>query len=138
MELLPGEWPLHMLDVLPGPSRPLLLDGVLEKGLQGEQHAHHVLGGEHADVQHCKGTGAAITSGRDSNPLDMATAFVDCSLNCSAHCPWNLDNSNWLDGTQCDIFKNTAVTVGLYTHISVSLVSSSGHNMSEHLQYTNR
>lgn len=88
MELLPGEWSLHVLDVLPGPSRPLLLDGILEKGLQGEQHAHHVLGGEHADVQHCKGQGAAITLGRDSNP------FVHCSFNCSAQCPWILDNSN--------------------------------------------
>lgn len=54
MELLPGEWSLHVLDVLPGPARPLLLDGVLQKGLQREQHAHHVLGGQHADVQHCE------------------------------------------------------------------------------------
>lgn len=54
MELLPGEWPLHMLDVLPGPARALFLDGVLEKGLQGQQHTDHVLGGQHADVQHCK------------------------------------------------------------------------------------
>lgn len=80
MELLPGERSLHVLDVLPGPSCPLLLDGVLEKGLQGEQHAHHVLGGEHADVQHCKGQGAAITSGRDSKPSDTTAAFMDCSF----------------------------------------------------------
>lgn len=34
VELLPGQWSLHMLDVLPGPARALLLNGVLEKGLQ--------------------------------------------------------------------------------------------------------
>lgn len=55
VELLPGERPLHMLDVLPGPARALLLDGVLEKGLQGQQHTDHILGGEHADVQHWNG-----------------------------------------------------------------------------------
>jgi hypothetical protein len=44
MELLPGERPLHMLDVLPGPARALLLDGILQEGLQGQQHAHHILG----------------------------------------------------------------------------------------------
>lgn len=54
MELLPGERSLHVLDVLPGPARALLLDGVLEKGLQGQQCTDHVLGGQHADVQHCK------------------------------------------------------------------------------------
>ena len=54
VELLPGEWPLHVLDVLPGPARALLLDGVLEEGLQGQQRTDHVLGGQHADVQHCK------------------------------------------------------------------------------------
>lgn len=50
VELLPGERSLHVLDILPGPARALLLDGVLEKGLQGQQHTDHVLGGEHADV----------------------------------------------------------------------------------------
>lgn len=50
VELLPRERPLHMLDILPGPARALLLDGILEKGLQGQQHTDHVLGGEHADV----------------------------------------------------------------------------------------
>lgn len=50
VELLPGEGSLHMLNVLPGPARALLLDGVLEKGLQGQQHTDHILGGEHADV----------------------------------------------------------------------------------------
>ena len=50
VELLPGEWSLHVLDVLPGPARALLLDGVLEKGLQGQQCTDHVLGGQHADV----------------------------------------------------------------------------------------
>lgn len=50
VELLPGEWPLHMLDILPGPARALLLDGILEKGLQGQQHTDYILGGEHADV----------------------------------------------------------------------------------------
>lgn len=55
VELLPGEWSLHVLDVFPGPARTLLLDGVLEKGLQGQQHPNHILGGQHADVQHWKG-----------------------------------------------------------------------------------
>lgn len=50
VELLPGEWSLHMLDVLPGPARAFLLDGILEKGLQGQQHTDHILGGKHADV----------------------------------------------------------------------------------------
>lgn len=44
MELLPGERSLHMLDVLPGPACALLLDSILQKGLQGQQHAHHILG----------------------------------------------------------------------------------------------
>lgn len=50
VELLPGKWSLYMLDILPGPARALLLDGILEKGLQGQQHTDHILGGEHADV----------------------------------------------------------------------------------------
>lgn len=43
VELLPGEGPLHVLDVLPGPACALLLDSILQEGLQGQQHAHHVL-----------------------------------------------------------------------------------------------
>lgn len=44
MELLPGKWALNVLDVFPGPPCPLFLDGILQEGLQGEQHADHILG----------------------------------------------------------------------------------------------
>lgn len=52
VELLPCEWTLDMLDVLPGPARTFFLDCVLEEGLQGQQHTHHVLGRQNTDVQH--------------------------------------------------------------------------------------
>lgn len=44
MELLPGKWTLNMLDVFPSPPCSLFLDGILQEGLQGQQHADHILG----------------------------------------------------------------------------------------------
>lgn len=95
MELLPGEWSLHVLDVLPGPSCPLLLDGVLEKGLQREQHAHHVLRGEHADIQHCKRQGSIRTvSQYRENSFEVATFFwFIVPPRYPSQCPENLYSS---------------------------------------------
>lgn len=53
MELLPGEWTLNMLDVFPGPSCSLFLDGILQERLQRQQHTDHILGRQHAHVHHC-------------------------------------------------------------------------------------
>lgn len=52
VELLPREGSLHA----PGPDRSLLLDGVLQHGLQREQHAEDVLGTLHAHIHHCRDT----------------------------------------------------------------------------------
>lgn len=46
VELLPGEGSLNA----PGAHRPLLLDGILEYRLEGEQHPQHVLRAQSTDV----------------------------------------------------------------------------------------
>lgn len=54
MELLPGKRTLNVLDVFPGPPCSLFLDGILQEGLQRQQHADHILGRQSAHLHHCE------------------------------------------------------------------------------------